>query len=72
MRQFGHLKAEFHKDGAPWPSLGTIHVIFAKPGNDVGSSTRVMSVGGGSDLEARDQAPKRARVLVSFTLGFFE
>ena len=38
----------------------------------MGLGTRVMSVGGGSNLEARDQAPKRARVLVTPTLGFFE
>ena len=29
-------------------------MIFAKLGNDVRSSTRVMSVDGGFDLEARD------------------
>ena len=38
----------------------------------MGLSTRVMSVGGGFDLDAKDQAPKRARVLVTLTLGFFE
>ena len=33
--------------------MGTINVIFAKPGNDVRLSIKVMSVDGG-DLEARD------------------
>ena len=63
---------EFHGDGAPQLALGTINVIFVKPGNDVGSGTRVMSVGRGSDLKARDQALKRARVLATPTLGFSE
>ena len=52
--QFRHSRAEFHRDGAPWPALGTIDVIFAKFGNDVGSSTRVMSMIRGSDWGARD------------------
>ena len=52
--------------------MGTINVIFAKPRNDVRSSTRVMSVDGGFNLEARDQAPKKARVMVTPTLVFFE
>ena len=52
--QFRHSRAEFHRDGALWPALGTIDVIFAKFGNDVGSSTRVMSMSRGSDWGARD------------------
>ena len=47
-------------------------MIFAKLGNSGGSGTRVMSMGGGCDLEAGDQAPKRAKVMVTPTLGFFE
>ena len=70
--QFRHSGAEFHRDGAPRPELGTINVIFAKPGNDGRSSTKVISVGGGCDLEAKDQAPKRAKVMIISTLGFFE
>ena len=31
-----------------------------------------MSVGGGCDLKADDQAPKSARVMLTPTLGFFE
>ena len=45
-------------------------MIFAKFGNDVGSSTKVMSISRGSDLGARDKALKRARVLITPTLGF--
>ena len=45
-------------------------MIFAKPGNSGGLGTRVMSVSGGCDLEAGDQAPKRVRVMVTPTLGF--
>ena len=47
-------------------------MIFAKLGIDVGLSTRVMFVGEGFDFEASDQAPKRARVMVTPTLGFSE
>ena len=45
-------------------------MIFAKPGDSGASGTRVMSVGVGYDLEAGDQAPKRARVMVTLILGF--
>ena len=47
-------------------------MIFAKSGNNGESSTMVMSVDGGCDLEVGDQAPKRARVMVTHTLGFSE
>ena len=47
-------------------------MIFAKLGNGGGLGTRVMSVGRGCDLETGDQAPKRARVMVTPTLGFSE
>jgi len=70
--QFGHSGIEFHRDSALRPALSTINVIFAKPGNSGGSATRVMSVSGGCDLEAGDQAPKRARLMVTPTLGFSE
>nr|POE97768.1 hypothetical protein CFP56_74354 [Quercus suber] len=60
------------RDSAPRPALGTINVIFAKLGNGGGSAIRVMFVSGGCDLEASDQAPKRARLMVTPTLGFLE
>ena len=60
-----------HRDYAPWPALGTINVILARLGSDVGASSRVMSVVGGSNLEAKNQTPKRARV-VTLTLSFSE
>ena len=47
-------------------------MIFTKPGDDVRASSKVMSVGEGFDLEAKDQAPKRARVMVTSSLGFSE
>ena len=47
-------------------------MIFAKPGNNGRSSTKVISVGGGYDLKAGDQTPKRARVMVTPTQGFSE
>ena len=45
-------------------------MIFAKPGNSGGLGTRVMSVSGGCDLEASDQAPKRARLMIASTPCF--
>ena len=68
----GHSEAGFHKDGVPRPALGTINVIFTKPGNDVGASSRVVFMVRGLDVEARDKAPKRARVMATPILGFFE
>ena len=47
-------------------------MIFAKLGSDVGVSSRVMSMVGGPDIETRDQAPKRAKVMATPTLGFSE
>ena len=70
--QFSHSRAKFHRDSTPRPVLGTINVIFAKPGDSGGSSTRVMSIGVGYDLEAGDQASKKAKVMVTSTLGFSE
>ena len=57
--------------GAPRPALDTINVILARPGSDIGMSSRVMSLVGGSDLEVRNQTAKRARV-VTPTLSFSE
>ena len=50
--------------------MGTINLIFARLGSDVRASFKVMSVGGGPDLGARNQAPKRNRVMVPPTMGF--
>ena len=47
-------------------------MILAIPGNNGTSGPRVMSIGVGYRMEADDQAPKRARVMVTTTLGFFE
>ena len=66
--QLSHLGAEFRKGSSPRPPLGTINVILARPGNDGTSSIGVMSIGGNCDKEAGDQAPKRARVTVTFHL----
>ena len=66
------MGAEFHRSGVPQPALGTINVIFARTRSDVGASSGITSVGGGPDLRARDQAPKRTRVMVPPTLGFSE
>ena len=70
--QFDHSGAEFHKGSSPWPALGTINVILARPWNNGTSGTGVMSVGVGCDMEADDQASKRVRVMVTLTLGFSE
>ena len=47
-------------------------MILARPRNGGTSGTGVMSVGGGYDMEASDQAPKKTRVMVTPTLGFSE
>ena len=52
--QFRRSGTEFHRDNTPQSALGTINVIFAKPGNSGGSATRIMSMNGGCDLEASD------------------
>ena len=70
MGQFGHSRVEFHRGGVPRLALGTINLIFARPGSDVRASSKVMSVGGGPELGARNQAPKRNRVMVHPTMGF--
>ena len=70
--QLSHSGIEFHRDSAPRPALDTINVIFAKPGNSRDSGVKVMFVSGGCDLEVSDWAPKRARLMVTPTLGFSE
>ena len=72
MEQVGHLGSGMYGDDAPWLTLGTINVILTRLGSDVGVSSRVMSVVGGFNLEARNQAPKRARVMATLFLGFFK
>ena len=57
--------------GAPRPALDTINVILARPGSDIGMSSRVMSLVGGSDLEVRNQTAKKAKVVI-LTLSFSE
>ena len=61
-----------HGNYTPRPALGTINVILTKPEGDVMPSSNVMSVVGGSDLKARDQTHKRARVMVPPNLSFSE
>ena len=45
-------------------------MIFAKLGNSGGSGTKVMFVNGVYDLEASDQVPKKAKLVVTPTLSF--
>ena len=47
-------------------------MIFVKSGSDARASSRVMSVVGSPDVEAKDQAPKRAKVMATPTLDFSE
>ena len=61
-----------HGNSIPRPALGTINVILSRPRGDIRASFKVMSMVGGSDLEAKDQTPKRARVMVPPSLSFFE
>ena len=43
-----------YEGGTPRPALGIINVILARPGTNVEVSSRVMSVVGGFDLEAKN------------------
>ena len=70
MEQVKHLGNGTHGNGTPQPVLGTINVILARPRGDVRASSGVMSVVGGFDLEAKNQTPKRARVMVPPSLSF--
>ena len=63
MEQVGHLRSGMYGGGTPQPTLGTIDVILTRPGNDIGVSSKAMSVVEGSNLEARNQIPKRGRVV---------
>lgn len=70
--QIGHLGARFHRDGAPRLALGTINVIFAKPRGDVETYSKAMTMVGGPNFKDKNQALKKARVMATPTLGFFE
>ena len=70
VEQVKHLGNGTHGNGTPQPVLGTINVILARPRGDVRASSGVMSVVGGSDLEAKNQTLKRARVMVPPSLSF--
>ena len=70
MEQVKHLGNETHGNGTPWPALGTINVILARPRGDVRESSGAMSMVGGFDLEARNQTSKRARVIVHPSQSF--
>ena len=72
VEQVKHSGNGTHGNGTPQPVLGIINVILARPRGDAKASSRVMSVVGGSNLEARDQIPKKARVMVPPSLSFSE
>ena len=59
--QAGHSGNAMHGNDTPRPALGIINVILAKLGSDTMPSSRVMSVVGGSGLEAKDQFTKEQR-----------
>ena len=50
--------------------MGTINVIFARPMGDVGTCSRVISMVRGFDLEDRNQAFKKTKMMVTPTLSF--
>ena len=72
MEQVRHLGNGMHGNDTPQLVLGTIYVILARPGGDVRESSRVMFVVRGSNLEAKNQTPKRAKVMVPSSLSFSE
>ena len=53
MEQVRHLGNGMHGNGIPWPALGTINVILARPKGDVKESSGVMFVVGGSRPKIR-------------------
>ena len=71
MEQVRHLGSGMYGGGIPRPALGIINVILTRPGSDIGVSFKVMSMVRGSNLEAKNQTPNRARV-VTPTLSFLE
>ena len=68
--QFEQSGTDSHRDNAPRPPLGTINVIFTKPGSSEGSATGVRSISGGGDLVVGGQVSKKAKLMVTPTLGF--
>ncbi|XP_075633309.1 uncharacterized protein LOC142605751 [Castanea sativa] len=73
--QFGHQGAGSHRGNTPRPALDTINVILAKPGRELGASSRVMSVWGGPGEEAvkrGNQMAKRVKLSATPVLGFSE
>ena len=68
--QFGQPETGYQRDRAPWPTLGTINVIFAKPRGNARTCSRVMFVVLSLDLEDRSQACKNAKMVVVPTLSF--
>ena len=71
MEQVGHSRSGMYGGGTPQPTLGTIDVILTRLGNDIGVSSKAMSVVEGFNLEARNQIPKRGRV-VTHILSFLK
>ena len=71
MEQVRHSGSGMYGGSIPRPALGTINVILTRPGSDIWVSSKVMSIVRGSNLEAKNQTPKRARV-VTLTLSFLE
>ena len=59
--QAGHSRNAMHGNNTPRPALGIINVILTKLGSATMPSSRVMSVVGGSGLEAKDQFTKEQR-----------
>ncbi|XP_075640465.1 uncharacterized protein LOC142612232 [Castanea sativa] len=68
--KFGQPETGYQRDGAPRPALGTINVVSAKPKDDAGTCSGVMSVVSVSDLKDRSLAHKNAKMVFMPTLGF--
>lgn len=72
MVQFGHSRVELHKGNVSRPSLGSINLIFVKLGGDLRAYSKVMSVGGDHDVEARSHVIKKSKGMAIPTLSFSE
>ena len=68
--QTSQTEAEYQREVAPRPPLGTINVIFATPSNGVDSLLGIMSVASTLELEEQVQESKRIRHEALPIIGF--
>lgn len=70
--QTNQTGAEYQKEVAPWPPLGTINVIFTTPSRGADSLSGIISVTSNPKCKEQVQESKRVRHEALPTLGFSE